>query len=45
MRGALDKALNFTKYLERIFKEAPEARTIQQDMLSIIDFRAMVKAM
>ena len=45
MRGALNKALNFTKYLERIFKEAPEARTIQQDMLSIVDFRAMVKAM
>ena len=45
MRGALNKALNFTKYLERIFKETPEARTIQQDMLSIVDFRAMVKAM
>ena len=42
MRGALDKALDFTKYLERIFKEKPEA---QPDMLSIVDFRAMVKAM
>ena len=45
MRGALDKALNFTKYLERIFKEEPEARAVQSDMLSMIDFRAMVKAM
>ena len=42
MRGALDKALDFTKYLERIFKEEPEA---QPDMLSIVDFRAMIKAM
>ena len=42
MRGALDKALDFTKYLERLFKDAPEA---QPDMLRIIDFRAMVKAM
>lgn len=45
MRGALDKALEFTKYLERIFKEEPEARTIQSDMLRMIDFRAMIKAM
>lgn len=42
MRGALDKALNFTKYLEKIFKEEPE---VQSDMLRIIDFRAMIKAM
>lgn len=45
MRGALDKALDFTKYLERIFKEKPEAQAVQSKMLSIIDFRAMVKAM
>lgn len=45
MRGALDKALNFTKYLEKIFKEEPEAQAVQPDMLSLIDFRAMVKAM
>ena len=45
MRGALDKALDFTKYLERIFKEEPEARTVQSDMLNIVDFRAMIKAM
>ena len=45
MRGALDKALDFTKYLERIFKEEPEARTVQSDMLSIVDFRELVKAM
>ena len=45
MRGALDKALNFTKYLERLFKEEPEAQAVQPDMLSIVDFRAMVKAM
>lgn len=45
MRGALDKALDFTKYLERIFKEEPEARTVQSDTLSVIDFRAMIKAM
>ena len=45
MRGALDKALDFTKYLERIFKEEPEARTIQSAMLSIVDFKAMIKAM
>ena len=45
MRGALDKALDFTKYLEKIFKEEPEARTVQSDMLSMIDFRAMIKAM
>ena len=44
MRGALDKALNFTKYLEKIFKEEPEAQTVS-DMLRIIDFKAMVKAM
>lgn len=42
MRGALDKALNFTKYLEKIYKEEPEA---QAEMLRMIDFRAMVKAM
>ncbi len=45
MRGALDKALDFTKYLERIFKEEPEARAVQSEMLSMIDFRAMIKAM
>ena len=46
MRGALDKALDFTKYLEKFFKEEPEAKAdMQPDMLSIIDFRAMVKAM
>ena len=45
MRGALDKALDFTKYLEKIFKEEPEAQAVQSDMLSIVDFRAMVKAM
>ena len=44
MRGALDKALDFTKYLERIFKEKPETQAVS-DMLSIIDFRAMIKAM
>lgn len=44
MRGALDKALDFTKYLERIFKEKPKAKTVS-DMLRIIDFRAMIKAM
>ena len=42
MRGALDKALDFTKYLERIFKGETKA---QPDMLSIVDFREMVKAM
>ena len=42
MKGALDKALDFTKYLERIFKGEPKA---QADMLSIVDFRAMIKAM
>lgn len=42
MRGALDKALDLTKYLEKIFKEEPET---QPDMLRMIDFRAMVKAM
>ena len=45
MRGALEKALDFTKYLERIFKGEPEAQAVQQDMLSIVDFKAMVKAM
>lgn len=45
MRGALDKALDLTKYLERIFKEEPEAKTVQSDMLRMIDFRAMIKAM
>lgn len=45
MRRALEKALDFTKYLERIFKEEPEARTVQSDMLSIVDFREMIKAM
>ena len=46
MRGALDKALDFTKYIERIFKEEPEAQSeMLTDMLSLIDFRAMVKAM
>lgn len=45
MRGALDKALEFTKYLERIFKEEPEAQAVESDMLSLIDFREMVKAM
>lgn len=44
MRGALDKALDFTKYLERIFKEKPETQAVS-DILSIIDFRAMIKAM
>ena len=44
MRGALDKALDFTKYLERIFKEEPEAQAVS-DMLRIIDFKAMIKAM
>ena len=42
MRGALDKALNLTKYLEKIFKEEPET---QSDMLRMVDFRAMIKAM
>ena len=45
MRGALDKALDFTKYLERIFEGEPEAQPMRSDILSIIDFRAMVKAM
>lgn len=45
MRGTLDKALNFTKYLEKIFKEEPEAQAVQSNMLRMIDFRAMVKAM
>ena len=42
MRGALDKALDLTKYLEKIFKEEPET---QPDMLRMVDFRAMIKAM
>ena len=45
MRGTLDKALEFTKYLERIFKGEPEAQAVQPDMLSIVDFKAMIKAM
>ena len=45
MRGTLDKALEFTKYLERIFKGETEAQTVQSDMLSIVDFRTMIKAM
>lgn len=46
MRGALDKALDLTKYLERIFKEEPETQPdMLTDMLSMIDFRAMIKAM
>ena len=44
MRGALDKALDFTKYLEKIYKEKPETQTVS-DMLRIIDFREMIKAM
>ena len=42
MRRALDKALDFTKYIERIFKED---ETDQSDILGMIDFRAMIKAM
>ena len=45
MRGALEKALDFTKYLERIFKGEPETQAVQSDMLSIVDFKAMIKAM
>ena len=45
MRGALDKALDLTKYLEKIYKAEPEAKTVQSDMLRMIDFRAMIKAM
>ena len=45
MRGALNKALDFTKYLEKIFKEAPEAQAVEADILRMIDFRAMIKAM
>jgi hypothetical protein len=45
MRGALDKALDFTKYLEKIFKEVPEAQAVESDMLRMINFRAMIKAM
>lgn len=45
MRGTLDKALDFTKYLEKIFKEEPEAQAVQSDMLRMVDFKAMIKAM
>lgn len=46
MRGALDKALDFTKYLEKIYKEAPETQSdMLTDTLRMIDFRAMIKAM
>jgi hypothetical protein len=46
MRGTLDKALDLTKYLEKIFKEEPETQPdMLTDMLSLIDFRAMIKAM
>ena len=45
MRGALDKALDLTKYLEKIYKAEPEAKTVQSDMLRMIDFRAVIKAM
>lgn len=46
MRGVLDKALDLTKYLEKIYKEEPETQPdMQTNMLSIIDFRAMIKAM
>lgn len=46
MRGALDKALDLTKYLEKIYKEEPETQPdMQTNMLSMIDFRAMIKAM
>ena len=46
MRGALEKALDFTKYLERIFKKEPEAQPdMLTDTLSIVDFREMIKAM
>ena len=42
MRGALEKALDLTKYLEKIYKAEPET---QPDMLRMIDFSAMIKAM
>lgn len=46
MRGALDKALDFTRYLEKIYKEEPETQPgMLTDTLRMIDFRAMVKAM
>lgn len=45
MRGTLDKALDLTKYLDKIFKEETESQTVETDILSMIDFRAMVKAM
>ena len=45
MRGALDKALDFTKYLEKIYKAAPEAQAVKSDILRMIDFREMIKAM
>ena len=45
MRGALDKALDFTKYLEKIYKAAPEAQAVKSDILRMIDFREMIKGM
>lgn len=46
MRGTLDKTLDFTKYLEKIFKEEPETQSdMLTDMLRMVDFRAMIKAM
>lgn len=45
MRGALDKALDLTKYLDKIFKEEPETKAVESDMLRIIDFREMIKGM
>ena len=45
MRGALDKALDFTKYLEKIYKEEPKVQSDMLTTLSLIDFRAMIKAM
>lgn len=46
MRGALDKALDFTKYLEKIYKEEPKTQPdTLTNKLSMIDFRAMIKAM
>ena len=46
MREALDKALNFTKYLEKIYKEEPKDQSdMLTDTLSLIDFREMIKAM
>ena len=43
-----DKALQIGlkhKDWKKIFKEEPEARAVQSDMLRMIDFRAMIKAM